>query len=307
MQDNFWPTAGAACGLIDIAGFSVTADKAGVAGRDPIEARTIQPLPNAADRFQVGSFLNVDEVDPEAAAHSGIIYGDLDTLIAQKDKTIDALEQIGHTFVHEASYNILGESNWAPFAAALQEDGVQFLHFVGEAENFALLLQAMDEVGYRPEIMLMETNLYDQNLIDAAGSSADGVYIRTVFNPFEEADQNPATQQYIEHVEAVDGKVALLGAQAWSAWLLFAQSARDCDLDNDLTRSCVLDAAASVTEWTGGGLHAPTNPAENTGPECSVVLQVQDGAFARYAPTDEDYACDPSYVAELERDYTVGG
>ena len=37
-----------------------------------------------------------------------------------------------------------------------------------------------------------------------------------------------------------------------------------------------------------------------------VVLQVQDGAFVRYAPTDEDYACDPSYVAQLEGDYAVG-
>ncbi len=39
VQDNFWPEVGAACGLIDIAGFSVTPDKAGLAGRDPIEAR----------------------------------------------------------------------------------------------------------------------------------------------------------------------------------------------------------------------------------------------------------------------------
>jgi hypothetical protein len=303
VQDNFWPTAGAACGLFDIAGFSVTADKAGVAGRDPIEARTIQPLPNAADRFQVGSFLDVDEVDPEAAAHSGIIYGDLDTLIAQKDKTVDALEQIGHTFVHEASYNILGESNWAPFVAGLEQDGVQFLHFVGEAENFALLLQAMDEVGYRPEIMLMETNLYDQNLIDAAGASADGVYIRTVFNPFEEADQNPATQQYLDLLNDSGGKVALLGAQSMSSWLLFAQSARDCDLDNNLTRTCVLEAASSVEDWTGGGLHAPTNPGTNEPTPCTVVLQIQDGEFTRAFP-DEGFDCgedsDQDYVVEVQ-------
>ena len=36
------------------------------------------------------------------------------------------------------------------------------------------------------------------------------------------------------------------------------------------------------------------------------MLQVQDGAFVRYAPTDEDYACDPSYVAHLEGDFAVG-
>ena len=203
VQDNFWPDAGAACGLIDIAGFSVTTQKAGLAGRDAIAARSVQPVPNAGDRFQVGSFLTVDAENPDAMARSGIVYGDLDTLIAQKDKTVAALEEIGHTFVHESAYNILGEANWAPFAAALQEDDVQFLHFVGEGENFALLVQAMDEIDYRPDLMLMETNLYDQNWVEAAGAAADGVYVRTVFWPFEEADQNPATQQYLNLLDRV--------------------------------------------------------------------------------------------------------
>ena len=303
VQDNFWESTGAACGLIDIAGFSVTADKAGLAGRDAMEARTIQPLPNAGDRFQVGSFLRVDEVDPEAAARSGIVYGDLDTIIAQKDKTIDALEQIGHTFVHEASYNILGEANWAPFAQGLADDEVQFLHFVGEGENFAQLVQAMDEIGYRPEIMLMETNLYDQTWVDAAGPAADGVYVRTVFQPFEEADQNPATQQYLDLLTESGGKIALLGAQSMSSWLLFATAARDCDRDDDLTRTCVLEHAAATEDWTGGGLHAPTNPGDNEPTPCTVVLQIQDGEFTRFAP-DEGFDCgedsDQPYVVEVE-------
>ena len=82
----------------------------------------------------------------------------------------------------------------------------------------------MDEVGYRPELMLMETNLYDEGWVEAAGASADRVFVRTVFWPFEEADQNPATQQYLDLLEAQGGKVAELGVQAMSAWLLFAQS-----------------------------------------------------------------------------------
>ena len=68
----------------------------------------------------------------------------------------------------------------------------------------------------------------------------------------------------------------------------------------------MLDGAASVTEWTGGGLHAPTNPSENRGPDCTLVLQVHDGAFVRHAPTDGDYDCDPAYVVQLEGDYAVG-
>ena len=303
VTDNFWPEVGAACGLIDIAGFSVTVEKAGLANRDAIEARSVQPVPNAGDRFQVGSYLTVDAENPDAIARSGIVYGDLDTIIFQKDKTTAALEQIGHTFVHEAAYNILGEANWAPFAAALEEDDVQFLHFVGEGENFALLVQAMAEIGYRPDLMLMETNLYDQNWVDAAGPAADGVYVRTVFWPFEEADQNPATQQYLDLLNESGGKVALLGAQSMSAWLLFAQSARDCDRADDLTRSCVLEAAASVEEWTGGGLHAPTVPGSNEPTPCTIVLQIQDSAFARFAP-DEGYDCgedsDQPYVVEVD-------
>jgi len=288
--DDTWPEVGAGCDLIDIAGYSVTPAKAGEVGQDLSINRSVQPVPNPSDLYQVGSYVLLDQDFPDAGARTGVIYGDLETTAQVADRFLQGTEAIGHTTVHEAAYNILGEANWAPFAAALQEDDVQYLQFVGEGENLALLLQAMDEVGYRPEVIVQDANFYDPNWIDAAGPAAEGVFVRTVFWPFEEADSNPATAQYIEHVEAVDGKVALLGAQSWSAWLLFAQAAAECDQANDLTRSCVLDTAGSVSEWTGGGLHAPTDPSANESAACTLVLQVQDGAFTRYAP-EEDYAC----------------
>jgi ABC-type branched-subunit amino acid transport system substrate-binding protein len=303
VQDNFWPDVGAACGLIDVAAFSVTPEKAGTAGRDPIEARSVQVVPNSSDRFGVGSFLVLAEEFPEAAARAGIIYGDLETTIVVKDRMVAALEPLGFEFVHEAGYNILGEANWAPFAGALQEDGVEWLMMVGEGENLSLLLQAMDEIGYRPEVISMEANFYDQVWVDAAGPSADGVFVRTGLTPFEEADQNPATQQYLDLVNAIDGKVASLGAQAMSSWLLFAQSVKACDLEGDLTRSCVLEQAASVHEWTGGGLHAPSDPGSNeTGP-CGVILRIEDQAFTRYAP-DDGFNCgedsEQPFVVEVD-------
>jgi ABC-type branched-subunit amino acid transport system substrate-binding protein len=306
VQENFWPTTGAECGLIDVAGFSVTPEKAGSAGDDPIATRSVQPVPNPLNEFPVGAASILNDEFPDAGANTGILYADLDTLITQAARTTEAYESLGMNVVYESTYNLLGEANWAPFAAAVQEAGVTFLTFVGEGANLALFQQALDEIGYDVEVTLQDANFYDQSYIDAAGAAAEGTYVRNAFWPLEEADDNPATQQYIDHVEAVDGKVALLGAQAWSAWLLFAQAARDCDLDGDLTRTCVLDGAASVTEWTGGGLHAPTNPAENRGPDCTLVLQVQDGAFVRHAPTDGDYDCDPAYVVALEGDYAVG-
>ena len=72
---------------------------------------------------------------------------------------------------------------------------------------------------------------------------------------------------------------AYLGLQSWSAWLLFAQAARDCG--SHLTRTCVYDNAKKVHDWTGGGLHAQTDPGANTGAGCFVVLKATPQGFER--------------------------
>ena len=303
VQDNFWPDVGAACGLIDIAGFSVTPDKAGVAGRDPIEARSVQPVPNPSDLYQVGSSPDHRRGVPRRRREQRRALRRPRDDPIQAERVQAGWEEIGHTIVHEAAYNILGESNWAPFAQALQDDGVQYLQFVGEGENFALMVQAMEEIGYRPDVIAQDANFYDQNWVDAAGAAADGVFVRTVFWPFEEADANPATQQYLDLVTAIDGKIAPARHAVDVGLAALRPAARDCDLENNLTRSCVLEGAAAVEDWTGGGLHAPTNPGSNEPPECTIVLRVEGGAFTRFAP-DEGYDCgedsDEPYVVPVD-------
>ena len=77
---------------------------------------------------------------------------------------------------------------------------------------------------------------------------------------------NPVFEQYLP-----DGKnQAYLGYQGFSAWLLFATAAKECGAD--LTRQCVLDELAKIDSWTGGGLHAETNPAENMPPDSTVAM-----------------------------------
>ncbi|HMQ25617.1 MAG TPA: ABC transporter substrate-binding protein [Acidimicrobiales bacterium] len=290
VQDNLWESTGHACGLPDFPAFAVTNAKNGNAGDDVVERGVVQAVPSTADRFLVGPWLRVAEEHPDAIDHTGILYADLDTLIEQKDKTVDGLEQVGYSFVNETSYNVLGEANWAPLAQGLADDGVRVLHFVGEPENLAQLLQAMVEIDVRPDVILQQTNFYDQNFLESAGDAAEGVLVQSAFVPFEEAADHPATEQYLDMVEAVDGKVALLGVQATSAWLLFAEAVKACDLDDDLTRSCVLEYGGQVDEWTGGGLHATTDPAGNDGAPCYLVLEVQDGAFVRSHP-EEGFDC----------------
>ncbi len=298
VQDNLWPEVGAACGLIDIAGFSVTPQKAGVVGQDLIALRSVQAIPNPGDRFPVGAVKILDAEFPGTADATGFVYGDLQTLKVTYEKARAGMEKVGHEVVENMAYNILGEANWQPFAVKLRDAGVTSFNYVGEGENLAKLQRSMSEIGWRPDVQLMDTNFYDQEYLKAAGDAAEGTFIRTAIWPIEEADQNPATQRYLDLLQADNGKVAVLGMQSMSAWLLFATTAKSCDLDNDLTRTCVLDRAAKVTDWDGGGLHAPTSPATNEGSNCVIVLEVVDGTFTRHAP-DSDYHCDPSDVVAV--------
>lgn len=313
ITDDLWESTGQACGLVDVAGFGVTPEKAGRSGPDYIEqSRTVQAIPNPSDEYPVGAARILAEEFPDAPERSAIVYADLATTIVQKDRIVEAQEQVGYDFVLEQSHNVLGEANWAPFASAIRGDDITYLNFVGDGTFLAPLQQAMADLGSVPDVVQGDTNIYDEAYLEAAGPAAEGTFTRLAFWPFEEAELNPATQQYLDLTEEQGGKVALLGAQSMSAWLLFAQLATECDVAGELTRSCILERGAEVHEWTGGGLHAPTDPAENSGPDCTIVLQVQDGAFARFAPAEADggdggYDCSPDNLAQLEGDYAATG
>jgi ABC-type branched-subunit amino acid transport system substrate-binding protein len=300
VQDNLWNETGKSCDLIDVAGFAVTPEKAGLAGQTPEENRTVQPLPNPGDRYIVAGLKLVADKFPDALSKTGFLTADFQTLAAQYSKESQGFEAEGADIVYKGTYGINGEANWKPFATAMQNKGVKWQKFIGEGANGAAFEQARAQVGFEPEVRYYETNFYDQEFVKAGGSAVDGALISSVFIPMEEAADNPATQQYLDVMDKQGGKKALLGMQSTSAWLLFATLARDCDQAGTLTRSCILEGAGKVTEWTGGGLHAATNPAENDPAPCQMVMEIKDGKFTRWGPTDEDYSCPDDAVVEVK-------
>ncbi len=133
--------------------------------------------------------------------------------------------------------------------------------------------------------------------------------LRTAFHPFEEADQWPAIQQYLDMLgEIPDAKTAALGLQAMSAWLLFSVAADSCATKNDgvIDRTCVLEESAAVEDWTAGGLHVPTDPGGDP-PQCGMLLIAKDGEFERLWPeidSDADggdgFSCPEDSIAEVD-------
>jgi hypothetical protein len=227
----------------------------------------------------------------------------LPATLVVRDSYLVGAAQFGLEEVFNIEYNANCEPDWRPFVEAMREANVEVFQFVGEPECFTALEKAMDTVGWYPTYTLLEANFYDTKYVAEAGPYAVDTYVRSQIFPFELAAENKATQDYLDLMARYnpDGKVAALGAQGISAWLLFAQAATECG--SDLTRLCLLEHAQAVTEWTAGGLHPATNPSANASADCFLALKVGAEGFtydeAFTSPNEGRYNCDPANVGAV--------
>jgi Periplasmic binding protein len=286
------------CLMPDIDGYVVSPDARGA-------DLTAQAIPNPVDRVGNGLYKYLERKFPAGAKAFGVITPDLPSTRAAGNQNKEVVDVLGWKKVYDDVYPSLGPTSWTPYAQSLKSAGVKGLIWVGEPEFLAKLIQAMNDINYSPEFISINANNYDRGLIENAGAALkDNVYMSTPFVPFEAAKPGSATRQYLDAFAEYlpDGKArAAYGAQAFSAWLLFAQSAKACG--NDLTRKCVYDHAKQVTAWTGGGLHATQNVSANTVSRCVTVLKATTRGFVRVKDlnaTDGIFHCAPADVHELK-------
>lgn len=270
----------------------------------------VRPLPTSLNELPAGTLQYLEKAYPDSTDAVGFVTGNLGTLVFVDEQLQEAAAELGWTSVYKAQYNTLGEASWTPLAQALSSANVEGVVYTGEPENLAKLRQAMIDIGYEPDWVLAGANVIDQNFIDVGGDAVSNVYATTSVVPPFLADQNPATQQYLDLFDQYlpDGKSeALLGYNSFSAWLLFATAAKECGAD--LTRKCVYENAKGTTEWTGGGLHAQSDPAASTYPRCSMVVEATPDGFTvpdDFETTDGLFACSEDSVILLEKDYGTG-
>lgn len=300
------------CGLVEIPGYAVSIDKTDSNGQ-------VQPLPNPGTSVSNTWFRDLQTLQPEALTKWGVLWGELPSLEIVKVKNEAVANDVGNIDVVPAqTYPPAGATDWTPYSQKLIESGATSFSWVGEATNLTSFLTNLRQQGWKGT-PLLESNMYDP-VVTAAGAPAEGAVVRLAFHPLEEADKWPAVQQYIDMVnENVDGaEIGTLGMQSLSAWLLFTVAANSCGEKNDnvLTRTCILEEAAAVKEWTGGGLHAPQDPArfdEAKASPCSMLLVIKDGKFQRLYPKiggqgddGDGFHCPTDGVTEVTADVGEG-
>jgi hypothetical protein len=299
------------CGLPSIPAYVVSAEATGA-------DLTVQAVPNPPYTITSGDLQWIAEQHPDAIDKVGVFSADFPATLTAANRVREAAEQLGFEVVSSQLYNPMGESTYAPFVQAFSSAGVEGIIYAGEPEALAALLRAMQTQEYAPVWIRADANIYDQNLVTVAGSALDvtSLYINDFFVPFERAVENPATQQYLDLLDQYgpgDARVALLGMQGLTAWMLFLRSLGECIDAGTVTRDCVYEAAAVADGWTGGGLHVPTDPGSLASPECFALVQATGEGFrfpdvTGFGASDHAgfFACDPEFVLELRGDYGQG-
>jgi ABC-type branched-subunit amino acid transport system substrate-binding protein len=299
------------CGLIDIPAFAVSVQKGLSNGQ-------VQPVPNPPNRRSTQWILDFKEEFPEESRSNVVVYGEIPSLKVVKAQFDAAVQEVGGIKqLPPLSYPVTGLTDWTPLAQSVIDSGATSLYWIGEPTNAANLFKALRDQGW-DGVILNETNVYDPLVFSAGDRAAEGIVVRSAFHPFEEADRWPAIRQYQENLRRYvpGGKQASLGLQSTSAWLLFATAVRACAERNDglVDRTCVLQQAAAQDNWTGGGLHVPTDPGGTEPPECGMLLIARGGAFERFVPeigSERDdldgFHCPPDSVVAVTADLGAEG
>ena len=291
------------CLLPDIAGYVVQPKARGA----DLE---IQSNPTPLNTEPVGIYRWLAKKYPDSLNAVGYLTGNVPATVTVKNESKEAGEKdLGFKTVYDELYNAVGEATWTPFVQAMKAKGVKGLVYTGEPENLAKLEQAMADAGFYPEWIAPGANIYDQALIQTGGAAVKNTYMQVNFVPFEEASKSPAMTQYLQLFDKYKptGKSrAVLGVEAWSAWLIFATSAEKCGAD--LTRKCVYDNAKTITNWTAGGLSVPEQIGAQTASDCYGAVQATPTGFqpVDVKPNQGLFNCDPSNVVTLTGDYGTG-
>ena len=283
------------CQLSTIPGFAVGTAFASGSGMQ-------QPIPNPGDEEAVSSAYQVAKMFPDAVKKAAFAYADFPATTETRDKAFAGYPKAGWNFLNcDQHYNIAGESDWKPFASQLKACGVQVVVWVGSPDpNLENFLNASKQVGFQPTAWVTDPNQYTAAFAKwngQNGGAANNVYVRQTNVPFELASQVPAVKQYMDLVAASHGTTGLLGEQSASAFLLWATAVKSCG--SNVTAKCVLDAAAAQKSWTGGGLHLPTNPGDNTAPTCGMLMKLNGPTWVKVEPTGSQvFDCNPKYVVK---------
>jgi ABC-type branched-subunit amino acid transport system substrate-binding protein len=278
------------CNLAAVPGFSVAPQFANA-------YEMYQASPNPVNYSPSALAFQGEKLFGSKTQHVALYDSTLSTQQQSEAKAQQAYTEAGWKFLNcgvVVNYN--GEANYTPFAQKLQSCGAQVVFNDGTpGPTLYGALESDNQLGYNP-IWLMDAAEYTEAFAqwNTAGL-ANNVYVHVAYEPLEAASAVPAVAQYLAIVKKYGGTTSSLGEQSTSSFLLWATAAKACG--STLTHQCMINHLAKVTNWTGGGLNAPTDPAKNLPPACGILMKLDNTKWVQAYPKKLGaFDCNPKYV-----------
>ena len=258
-------------------------------------------LPTPSDETPAGLYVQFAKLFPAAVTKAAALVGAFAATQESRNRAIAASEQYGWTWVSKTiEYNPVGEADWTPFVKQIQDAGAGVVYWSGTClPSLQLFMQAAKANGLDIPV-LTEANHYASVCAQANTDGAmNNVYVRVATVPFEEADVNKATKDYLDLIQKYGGKTSLLATTTVSSFLLWAQSASACGAT--LTRACTLENLKNTHSWTGHGLHAQADPGGNHPATCSALLKLDGTKYVRVVPEARGtFECQDGWLAKID-------
>jgi ABC-type branched-subunit amino acid transport system substrate-binding protein len=143
---------------------------------------------------------------------------------------------------------------------------------------------------------------YDSSV--SADSGADGEYVGIETVPFGDRRDVPELRAYQRAAARTQRPTSYEGLRAYVAGVLFEQAVADVVADHGpdgLTRPRLVESLGAVHDFTGRGLVGSTDVGARAPNGCFVLLQLDEGQFARVAPAERgSLDCGSQNLVQLE-------
>jgi ABC-type branched-subunit amino acid transport system substrate-binding protein len=270
--DSGGAAATQSCGLPDIRSAAVTKDRNACTTCFPATSVNTGEWENAPGEFIKANY-------PDAVAHAGLLYLNAGAAAENGPLEASAMTKQGLHFDVVQAIDV-AEFNYAPYAQALKDKGVKVVLWVGSYQHSLKLAQAMQQIGYKPDLYLRDPTDYNPDFVETGGDAVDGTVVFLNFVPFEEASTNKEMQLYTSWLQQVSPGAAptFFGVFSWSAARLFVE--QSLKLGGQLSRPALVSALSKVDNWTANGMTAPQHVGSKRTADCWRFIQLSGGTWS---------------------------
>jgi ABC-type branched-subunit amino acid transport system substrate-binding protein len=250
--------------------------------------------------WRTGPFEYYKKTFGDKFSHIGAIYANVGTGPTIWNNTVKAVNHTGGHVDRAEPYGAT-DTDFTGAVIRMKSAGVQmvFVNTTDGATTSRFVNALKGQPGSKDWPIIFGGTSYDSNFLKQSGSNAEGVYddqqFAMFFNP-DEAARIPAVGQFQTWMNRVDKNQTkdLFAVYGWTSAQLFVEALKKAG--PKATRKSLITALNTFTNFNGGGLLAPANPAGKKPATCWLLAQVKNGAFQRLMPSN-GFQCTGTYYA----------